>query len=120
MCQNPLACALEQKAREKGTELNADFQGIARKNKTGFLSEKCKEMEENNRMGKTRDPFKKIRHTKGTLHAKISTIKGRNGKDKTEAKAIKKRWQEYTEGLYKKGLNDLDYHNGVLTHLKPD
>ena len=90
--------------RERYTELNADFQGIAIKNTKGFLSEQCKETEENNRMGKTRDSFKKIRHTKGILHAKIGTIKGRHDKDKTEGKEIKKRWQEYTEELYKKGL----------------
>ena len=89
--------------RERYTELNADIQGIARKNKKAFLSEQCKEIEGNNRMGMTRDSFKKIRHTKGTLHAKIGTIKGRND-DKTEAKEIKKRLQEYTEELYKKGL----------------
>ena len=84
--------------------LNAEFQRIARRDKKAFLSEQCKEIEENNRMGKTRDSFKKIRHTKGILHAKIGTIKGRHDKDKTEAKEIKKRWQEYTEELYKKGL----------------
>ena len=78
------------------------------------------EIEENNRMGKTRDSFQKIRHTKGILHAKIGTIKGRHDKDKTEAKEIKKRWQEYTEELYKKDLCDPDNHDGVITHLEPD
>ena len=85
-----------------------------------FLSDQCKEIEENNRMGKTRDLFKKIRDTKGKFHAKMGTIKDRSGMDLTEAGDIKKRWQKYTEELYKKGLYDLDNHDGVITHLKPD
>ena len=100
--------------------MNAEFQKIARRNKKTFLSDQCKEIEENNRMGKTRDLFKKIRNTKGTFHAKMGTIKDRNGIDLTEAEDIKKRWQEYTEELYKKVLHDQDNHNGVITHLEPD
>ena len=88
--------------------------------KKAFFSEKCKELEENNRMGKTRDHFKKTRDTKGTFHAKMGSIKDRIGMDLTEAEDIKKRWQEYTEALYKKYLHDQDSHDGVLTHLKPD
>ena len=95
--------------KERYTCLNAEFQRIARRDKkVFFFSDQCKEIEENNRMGKTRDPFKKIRDTKGTFHAKMGTIKDRNGMDLTEAKGIKKRWQEYTEELYKKDLNDPD------------
>ena len=103
--------------KEKYTHLNAEFQRIARRDKKAFLSDQCKEMDENNRMGKTRDLFKKIRDTKGIFHAKMGTIKDRNGMDLTEAEDIKKRWQEYTEELYKKGLNDQDNHSGVITHL---
>ena len=88
--------------KERCTHLNAEFQRIARKGKTAFLDDQCKEIEENNRMGKTRDLFKKIRDTKGTFHAKMGSIKDRNGTDLTEAEDIKKRWQEYTEELYKK------------------
>ena len=99
--------------------LNAELQRIARREKKAFLSYQCKEIEENNRMGKTRDLFKKIRDTKGTFHAKMGTIKDRNGTDLTEAEDIKKRWQEYTE-LYKKDLNDPDNHNGVIIHPEPD
>ena len=99
--------------------MNAEFQKIARRDKKAFLSDQCKEIEENNRMGKIRDLFKKIRDTKGTFHAKMGTIKDRNGTDLTEAEDIKKRWQKYTE-LYKKGLHDPDNHNGVITHLEPD
>ena len=95
------------------------FQRIARREKKAFLSDQCKEIEENNRMGKTRDFFQKIRDTKGTFHAKMSTRKDRNGMDLTEAEDIKKRWQEYTE-LYKKDLHDPDNHNGVITHLELD
>ena len=95
------------------------MQRIARRDKKTFLSDQCKEIEENNRMGKTRDLFKKIRDTKGTFHAKMETIKDRNGMDLTEAEDIKKRWQEHTE-LYKKDLHDPDNHDGVITHLKPD
>ena len=105
--------------REKYSQLNADFQRIARRDKKP-LSEQCKEIEENNRMGKTRDLFKKIGVTKGTFHAKMGTIKDRNGMDLLEAEGIKKRWQEYTEELYKKGLHDSDNHDGVITHLEPD
>ena len=96
--------------------LNAEFQRIARRDKKALLSNQCKKIEKNNRMGKTRDLFKKIRHTKGTFHTKTGSIKGRNGMDLTEAEDIKKRWQEYTEELYKKGLHDPDNHNGVITH----
>ena len=104
--------------RERYSHLNAEFQ-IARREKKGFLRDECKETEENNRMGKTRDLFKKIRNTTGTFHANMSTPKGRNGMDLTEAEDIKKRWQEYTE-LYKKYLHDPDNHNGMVTHLEPD
>ena len=88
--------------------------------KKAFLSDQCKEIEENNRMGKTRNLFKKIRDTKGTFHAKMGSIKDRNGRDLTEAENIKKRYQEYTEELYKRELHDPDNHNGVITHLEPD
>ena len=99
--------------REDPIHLNAEFQRIARRDKIAFLSDQCKEIEENNRMGKTSDLFKKIRDTKGTFHAKMGSIKDRNGMDLTEAEDIKKRWQEYTEELYRKDLNDPDNHNGV-------
>ena len=92
--------------KERYKHLNAEFQRIARRDKKAFLSDQCKEIEENNRMGKTRDPFKKIRDSKGTFHATMSSIKDRNGMDLTEAEDIKKRWQEYTEELYKKDLHD--------------
>ena len=105
--------------KERHKNLNAEFQRIARRDKKAFLSDQCKEREENNRMGKTRDLFKKIKDTKGTFHAKMGLIKDRNGMDLTEAKDIKKRWQEYTE-LYKKYLHDPDNHDGVITHLEPD
>ena len=100
--------------------MNAEFQRIARRHKKAFLSDQCKEIEENNRMGKTRDLFKKIRDTKGTFHAKMGSIKYRNGLDLTEAEDIKNRWQEYTEELYKKDLHDPDNHGGVIIHLEPD
>ena len=100
--------------------MNAEFQRIARRDKKAFLSNQCKEIEENNRMGRTRDHFKKIRDIKGTFHAKMGSIKGRNGMDLTEAEDTKKRWQEYTEELYKKDLHDPDNHNGVFTHLEPN
>ena len=106
--------------RERYTHLNAEFQGIARTDKKAFLSNQCKEIEENNRMGKARDLFKKIRNMKGTFHANMGTIKDRNGRDLTEADDIKKRWQEYTEELHKKDLHDPDNHDGVITHLEPD
>ena len=98
--------------------MNAEFQRIARRDKKAFLSDQCKEIEENNRMGKIRDLFKKIRDTKRTFNAKMGLIKDRNGMDLTEAEDIKKRWQEYTEELYKKDLHDLDNHDGVITHLE--
>ena len=100
--------------------MNAEFQRIARRDKKAFLNDQCKEMEENNRMGKTRDLFKKIRDTTETFHAKMGSIKDRNDMDLTEAEDIKKRWQEYTEELYKKNFHDPDNHDGVLTHLEPD
>ena len=106
--------------RERYTHLNAEFQRIARRDKKAFLSDQCKEIEENNRMRKTRDLFKEIRDTKGTFHAKMATIKNRNGMDLTEAEDIKKRWQEYTEELYKKDMHDPDNHNDEITHLEPD
>ena len=106
--------------KERYTHLNTEFQRIARRDKKAFLSEQCKEIEENNRMGKTRDLFKKIRDTKGTFHAKMGTIKNRNSVDLIEAEDTKKRWQEYTEELYKKDLHDSDNHDGVLIHLEPD
>ena len=106
--------------KERYTHLNAEFQRIGRRDKKAFLSDQCKEIEENNKMEKTRDLFKKIRDTKGTFHANIGTIKDRNGMDLTEAEDIKKRWQEYTEELYKKDLHDPDNHYGVITHLEPD
>ena len=100
--------------------MNAEFQRKARRDKKAFLSDQCKEIEENNRMGKTRNLFKKIRDTKRTFHAKMGLIKDRNGMDLTEAEDIKKRWQEYTEELYKKDLHDQDNHDGVITDLEPD
>ena len=106
--------------KERYTHLNAEFQRIARRDKKAFLSDQCKEIEENNRIGKTRDLFKKIRDTKGTFHATVDTIKDRKGMGLTEAKDIKKRWQEYTEELYKKDLHDPDNHDGVITDLEPD
>ena len=123
--------------KERYTLLNAEFQRIPRRDKKPFLNDQCKEIEENNRMGKTRDLFKGIRDTKGTFHAKMGTIKNRNGMDLTEAEYIKKRWQEYTEELNKKRasrprwqeytkelnkkeLHDPDNHDGVITHLEPD
>ena len=106
--------------KERYKHLNAEFQRIARRDKIAFLSDQCKEIEENNRMGKTRDLFQKIRDTNGTFHAKMGTIKDRNGMDLTEAEDIKKRWQEYTEELYKKDLHNPDNHDDVITNLKPD
>ena len=100
--------------------MNAEFQRIARRNKKAFLNNQCKEIEENNRMGKTRNLFKKIRDTKGIFYAKMGSIKERNGRDVTEVEDIKKRWQEYTGELYKKDLYDPDNHDGVITHLEPD
>ena len=106
--------------KERYSHLNAGFQRIARRGKKTFLSDQCKETEENNRKGKTRDLFKKIRDTKGTFQAKMGTIKDRNGRDLTEAEDIKKRWEECTEELYKRDLHDPDNHDGVITHLEPD
>ena len=114
----------KREAKEKGEKqryihVNAEFQRIARRDKKAFLSDQCKEIEENNKMEKTRDLFKKIRDTKGTFHAKMGIIKDRNSMDLTEAEDIKKRWQEHRE-LYKKDLHDPDNHDGVITHLEPD
>ena len=109
-----------EKARYKERWLNEEFQIIARRDKKALLSDQCKEIEENNRMGKTRDRFKKTRDTKGTFHAKMGSIKDRNCMDLTEAEDIKKRWQEYSEKLYKKDLHDPDNHDGVITHLEPE
>ena len=106
--------------KERYTRLNAEFQRIAKRDKKAFFSDQCKEIEEKNKMGKTRDLFKKIIDTKGTLHANMGSIQDRNGRDLTEAEDIKKRWQEYTEELYKKDLQDPDNHDGVITHLEPD
>ena len=105
--------------KERYKHLNAEFQRIARRDKKAYLSDQCKEIEEKNRMGKTRDLFKKIRDTKETFHAKMGSIKDRNGMDLTEAEDIKKRWQEYTE-LYKRDLHDQDNHDGMITHQEPD
>ena len=121
LLEEALQRAVKRKeARSKGEKerykhLNAEFQRIARRDKKAFLSDQCKEIEENNRMGKTRDLFKKIRDTKGIFHAKMGSIKDRNGMDLTEAEDIKKRWQEYTEELYKKDLHNPDNHDGVIT-----
>ena len=109
-----------QGEKERQIHLNAEFQRTARRDKKALLSDQCKETEANNRMGKTRDLFKKIKDTKGKFHAKMGTIKDRNGMDLTEAEDIKKRWQEYTEELYKKESHDPDNHDGVITHLEPD
>ena len=106
--------------KERYKHLNAEFKRIAKRDKKAFLRDQCKEIEENNRMGKTSNLFKKIRDTKGTFHAKLGTLKDRNGMDLTEAKDIKKRWQEYTEELYKKELHNQDNHDGVICHLEPD
>ena len=107
-----------EKGRHK--HLNAEFQRIAKRDKKAAFSNQCKEIEEKNRMGKTGDLFEKIRDTKGTFHAKMGSIKDRNSMDLTEAEDIKKRWQEYTEELYKKELHDQDNHDSVITHLEPD
>ena len=105
--------------KERYTHLNAEFETTARRDKKAFLSDQCKETKKNNTMGKTRDLFKKIRDTKRTFYAKMGSIKARNGRDLTGAEDIK-RWQEYTEELYKKDLHDPDNHDGVITHLEPD
>ena len=125
MFEEALQIAEKKEAKVKGetercTHLNAEFQRIARRDKKAFLNDQCKEIQENNRMGKTRDLFKRIRDAKGIFHAKMDTIKDRNSMDLTEAKDIKKRWQEYTEELYKKDLHNSDNHDDVITHLEPD
>ena len=106
--------------KERYTHLNAEFQRIAWRDKKAFLTDQCKEIEENNRMGKCRDLFKKIRDTKGTFHANMGSIKNKNGMDLIEEEDIKKRWQEYTEEQYKKDHHNSDNHDGVITHLEPD
>ena len=108
-----------KREKERYTHLNAEFQRKARRDKKAFLSGQCKATEENNRMAKSRDLFKKIRDTKGVFHAKMGTIKDRNSTDLTEAEDVKKRWQEYTEELYKKDLHDPDKHDSVINHLEP-
>ena len=125
MSEEALQIAEKREAKGKGekeryTHLNAEFQRIARRDKKAFLSDQCKEIEENNRIGKTRDHFKKIRDTKGTFHAKMGTIKDRNSMNLTEAGDIKKRWQQYTEQLYKKDLHNPHNHDGMITHLELD
>ena len=110
----------DAKGKGKISHLNSEFQRITRRDKKAFLSDQCKEIEKNNRMGKTRNLFKKIRDTKATFHAKMGLIKDRNGMDPREAEDIKKRWQEYTEELYKKDLHDPDNHDGAITDLEPD
>ena len=119
------SCEKKRSNKSKGeedryTHLNAEFQRIGRRDKKAFLSDQCKEIEEDNRMRKNRDLLKKIRDTKRTFHEKMGSIKDRNGIDLIEAEDIKKRWQEYTEELYKKDLHDPDNHDGVITHLEPD
>ena len=106
--------------KERYTHLNSEFQRIARRDKKAFLHDQCKEIEENNRMGKTRDVFKEIRDTKGIFHAKMGSIKDRNDMDLREAEDVKKTWQEHTEELHRKDVHDPDHHNGVITHLEPD
>ena len=108
----------KQRRKEKNTHLNTEFQRTARRDKKAFLSEQCEEIEENNRTGKTREPFKKIRDTKGTFQAKMGTIKDKNGMDLTETENVERKWLEYTEELYKKNLHDPDNHDGVITHLR--
>ena len=126
MSQEALQIAVKRKEakgkgeKERYTYLNADFQKIAMRDNKAFLSDQCKEIRENNRMRKTRNLFKKIRDTKGTFHAKMGSIKDRNGMDLTEEEDIKKRWQEYTEEVYKKDLHDPGNHDGVITDLEPD
>ena len=112
--------AKSKEEKERYKHLNAEFQRIARRDKKDFLTDLCKEIEESNIMGKSRDLFKKIRDTKGTFHAKMGTIKDRNGIDLMEAEDIKKRWKEYTEELYKEDLHNPDNNNGMITHLEPD
>ena len=106
--------------KERYINLNPEFQRVARRDKKAFLGDQCKEIEENNRMRKTRNLFKKIRDTEETFHVKMHTIKDRKGMDRREEEGIKKRWQEYTEELYKGDINDPNNHDGVITHLEPD
>ena len=126
MCDQDLQIAEKRREakgkeeKERYTHLKAEFQRIARRDKKAFLSDQCTEIGENNRMGKTRDLFKKIKDTKGTFHTKMCSIKDRNGMDLTEAENIKMRWKEYTEELYKKDLHEPDMHDGVITDLEPD
>ena len=126
LCGEDLQIAVKRRAakskgeKERYKHLNAEFQRIARRDKKAFFRDQCEDIEENNRMGKTRDLFKKIRDPKETFDAKMGSIKDRNGMDLTEAEDIKKRWQEYTEELYKKDLHDPDNHDDVITHLEPD
>ena len=125
LSEGALQIAVKREVKNKGekerySHLNAEFQRKARRDKKAFFSDQSKEIEENNRMRMTRDLFKKIRDTKGIFHAKMGSIKDRNGIDLTEAEDIKKRWQKYTEELYKKDLHDQDNHDGVITHLEPD
>ena len=126
LSQEPLQIAVKRREvkskgeKERYSHLNAEVQRIARRDKKALLSDQCKEIEENNRMGKTRDLFKKIRDTKGTFHAKMGSIKDRNSMDLTEAEDIKKTWQQYTEELYKEDLHEPDNHDGVITHPEPD
>ena len=112
--------AKSKEEKERNTHLNGDFQRIASRDKNAFLSDQCKEIEENSIMRKTRGLVKKIRETKGTFYAKMGSVKDRNGSDLTEAEDIKEKCQEYIEELYKKDLHDPDNHNGVITHLEPD
>ena len=126
LCEETLQIAVKRReAKSKGekerySHLNAESQRIARRDKKAFLSDQCKEIEENNRMGKTRDLFKKIRATKGTFHAKMGSLKDRHGMDLTEAQDMRRRWRECTEELYKTDLHDPDNHDAVITHLEPD
>ena len=125
MCESLQIAQKRREAKGKGekerySHLNAEFQRIARRDEKTFLSNQCKEIEENNKIGKNRDLFKKIRDTKEIFHAKLGTIKNRNGMDLTEAEDIKKRWREYMKELYTKDLHDSDNHNGVITHLEPN
>ena len=125
LSEEALQIAENREAKDKGEKeryihLNAESKRIPGRDKKAFLSDQCKEIEENNGMGKTSNLFKKIRDTKGIFHAKMGTIKDRNSMNLTEAEDFKKRWQEYTEELYKKDLHDPDDHNGVITHLEPD
>ena len=126
LSEEPLKIAVKRREvkskgkKERYKHLNAEYQRIAKRDKKAFLSDQCKEIEENNRMGKARDLFKKIRDTKETFHAKMGSIKDRNSMNLIEVEDIKKRWQEHTEELYKKDLHDQDNHDGIIIHLQPD